>query len=74
MQYGKPPALPGPDREGCGHRMVVFHGYGHIAGDEKSVAAADGDVVILPVSSDPRFYRTVVKSWDNVQPKFDVST
>jgi len=73
MQYGKPPALPGPDREGCRQCVAVFHGYGHIAGDEKSVAAADGDVVILPVASDPGFYRTEVKSWDNVQPKFGVS-
>jgi hypothetical protein len=31
-------------------------------------------MVILPVASDPGFYGTIVKSRDNVQPEFDVST
>jgi hypothetical protein len=53
--------------------MAVFHCYGHIAGDQQSVTAADGNVVILPVASDPGLYRTEVESGDNVQPKFDVS-
>jgi len=67
-------ALPRSDREGAGQVVAMFHSYGHVAGDEKPVAAADSDMVILPVASDPGFYSTIVKSRDNVQPEFDVST
>ncbi|MEJ2170027.1 MAG: hypothetical protein P8X90_31385 [Desulfobacterales bacterium] len=71
VQNGKPLALPLFDREGSGQVMAVFHFYGPIAGNEKPVASADRDVVILMVGSDPGFNGAKIEPRHNINCKLD---
>ena len=53
------------DRAGPKDGIAVPHSAMEITGDEKAVAAANRDVVILAIGSNPGFGGTIIETGDN---------